>query len=161
MCSRRLLAFLALYPLACSSVAAQRRNVLDEAQELNTASRFGRLDVASQMAAPEAQQTFLERRRTWGSQIRVLDVQVSHVQVKDSDNAEVTIQVDWTRADEGLLRSTVLCQQWHSEDRGPWRLESERQVQGDRGLFGEKVLTRRMAPVNDTQFETRSLGTVE
>lgn len=156
-----LLALFVMLPLACSSVAAQRRNVLDEAQELNTASRFGRLDVASQMAAPQAQQTFLERRRTWGHQVRVLDVQVSHVQVKDADNAEVTIQVDWTRADEGLLRSTVLCQQWHSEDRGPWRLESERQVQGDRGLFGEKVRSRRLAPAKDTQFESRSLGTVE
>lgn len=151
----------ALFSLACSSALAQRRHVQDEAQELNTASRFGRLDVAAQFATPEAQPTFLERRRLWGDQIRVLDVQVSHVQVKDEDHAEVTIQVDWTRTNEGLLRSTHLRQNWHAKNQGPWRLESEQQVRGDRGLFGEKIQAKHLAPTRDVQFETRSLGTVE
>ncbi len=152
---------IALFSLACSSALAQRRNVQDEAQELNTASRFGRLDVASQFATPEAQPTFLERRRLWGDQIRVLDVQVSHVQVKDAEHADVTIQVDWTRTNEGLLRSTRLRQQWYAKNQGPWRLEAEQQVQGDRGLFGEKVQAKHLAPTRDVQFQTRSLGSVE
>ena len=147
--------------LGCNTLAAQRRTVHDEANELNIASRFGRLDVASQLAAPEAQRVFLERRKSWGSEIRVLDLQISHVQVKDQNNAEVTLQVDWTRPNEGLLRSTWLQQTWRSKNQGPWRLESERQVQGDRGLFGEKAKARYLTPNHDTQFQTRSLGTVE
>lgn len=152
---------LVLCATGCSGAAAQRRNVQDEAQELNVASRFGRLDVAVQYAAPEAQKTFLERRRTWGSDVRVLDVQIAHVQVKDPEHAEVTLQVDWTRPSEGLLRSTWLHQEWGSRNRGPWRLQSEKQVDGDRGLFGEKAQTKFLAPTRDTQFQTRSLGSVE
>jgi hypothetical protein len=147
--------------LGCNTLAAQRRTVHDEAQELNVASRFGRLDVASQLAAPEAQRVFLERRKAWGSEIRVLDLQISHVQMKDQDNAEVTLQVDWTRPTEGLLRSTWLQQTWSSKNEGPWRLESEHQVEGDRGLFGEKAKAKHLTPNHDTQFQTRSLGTVE
>jgi hypothetical protein len=147
--------------LGCNSLAAQRRSVHDEAQDLNVASRFGRLDVASQFAAPEAQRVFLERRKDWGDGIRVLDLQIDHVQVKDSSNAEVTLQVDWTRPTEGLLRSTRLQQTWSTKDQGPWRLQSERQVHGDRGLFGEKAKAKFLAPANDTHFKSRSLGTVE
>lgn len=146
---------------ACNTLAAQRRTVHDEAQDLNVASRFGRLDVASQFAAPEAQRVFLERRKDWGSDIRVLDLQIDHVQVKDQDTAEVTLQVDWTRPTEGLLRSTRLQQTWASKSQGPWRLQSERQIQGDRGLFGEKAKAKYLTPANDTHFQSRSLGTVE
>lgn len=148
-------------PLACSTLAAQRRTVHDEAQELNVASRFGRLDVASQLAAPEAQRVFLERRKEWGDEIRVLDLQIDQVQIKDQNSAEVTLQVDWTRPTEGLLRSTRLQQTWRSKDQGPWRLASERQIHGDRGLFGEKAKAKYLAPAHDTHFQTRSLGSVE
>lgn len=147
--------------LSCTTLAAQRRTVHDEAQELNLASRFGRLDVASQLAAPEAQRVFLERRKGWGDEIRVLDLQIEHVQIADADNAEVTLLVDWTRPSEGLLRSTRLQQTWQSHDQGPWRLASERQIHGDRGLFGEKTKPKSLTPAHDTHFRTRSLGAVE
>lgn len=146
---------------ACGTVMSQRRNVQHDALELNTATRFGQLDHASHLASPEAKKTFLERRRTWGDEIRILDVQVSHINVKTTEDAEVTVLVDWTRANEGLLRSTVLSQQWHSEGQGPWRLQAERQIRGDRGLFGEKVQAKHLAPARDTQFQSRSLGTVD
>lgn len=147
--------------LACNTLAAQRRTVHDEAQDLNVASRFGRLDVASQFAAPEAQTVFLERRKAWGDEIRVLDLQIDHVQVKDENSAEVILQVDWTRSTEGLLRSTRLLQSWASKNQGPWRLQSERQIHGDRGLFGEKSKAKYLTPATDTHFQTRSLGAVE
>lgn len=147
--------------LSCSTLAAQRRTVHDEAQELNLASRFGRLDVASQLAAPEAQRVFLERRKGWGEEIRVLDLQIEHVQIADANNAEVTLMVDWTRPAEGLLRSTRLQQTWRSKDQGPWRLASERQIHGDRGLFGEKTKPKSLTHAHDTHFRTRSLGSIE
>jgi hypothetical protein len=147
--------------LGCNTLAAQRRTVHDEAQDLNVASRFGRLDVASQFAAPEAQRVFLERRKGWGDEIRVLDLQIDHVQVKDQNSAEVILQIDWTRPTEGLLRSTRLQQNWASKNQGPWRLQSERQIQGDRGLFGEKATAKYLTPAKDTHFQSRSLGSVE
>lgn len=145
----------------CGTLAAQRRNVHDEAQDLNIASRFGRQDVASQFTAPEARKVFLARRKKWGSEVQVLDLQIDHVQMKDKEHAEVTLQVDWTKPSEGLLRSTWLQQSWRSKNQGPWRLEAERQVNGDRGLFGERTASKSLTPAHDTHFQTRSLGTVE
>lgn len=145
----------------CATLATQRRNVHDEAQDLNIASRFGRQDVASQFTAPEARRVFLARRKKWGTEVQVLDLQIDHVHMKDKEHAEVTLQVDWTKPSEGLLRSTWLTQTWHSKNQGPWRLEAERRVNGDRGLFGERTAAKSLTHANDTHFQTRSLGTVE
>lgn len=147
--------------LGCATQADQRRRLMDQAQELNVASRFGRIDVASQFAHPEAQPTFLERRRTWGREIQVLDTQIAHTQVKDDNHAEVVVQIDWTRATEGLLRTTWVKQEWSNSGRGPWKLEAEKQVEGDSGLFGERAQEQTLAPPGDRHFKTRSLGAID
>jgi len=116
------------------------------------------MDVASQLAAPAAKATFVERRAQWGRDIRVLDAQVNHVQLNAPERAEVTVQVDWTRMNEGTLRSTWLVQTWHAKASGPWLLESEKRSQGDAGLFGELPRDLHPRPQVDRHFETRSLG---
>ncbi len=143
---------------SCATSATQHRRLLDQAQDLNIATRFGRLDVASQLAAPAAKATFMERRKQWGRDVRVLDTQVSHVQLVGDQGAEVTVQVDWTHMSEGRLRSTWLLQQWQSSSQGAWLLESEKQVEGDPGLFGEVALQSLGERTPDRHFETRSLG---
>ncbi len=110
--------------LGCATEADQRRRLMDQAQDLNVASRFGRVDVASQYAMAEAQPTFLQRRRTWGREIQVLDTQISHTQVKDDTHAEVVVQIDWTRQNEGLLRTTYVKQEWSNTGKGAWKLQS-------------------------------------
>jgi hypothetical protein len=147
--------------LGCATQADQRRRLMDQAQDLNVASRFGRLDVASQFAAPEAQPTFMQRRRSWGREIQILDTQLSHSQVKDENHAEVIVQVDWTRANEGLLRTTWVKQEWNAGDRGAWKLEGEQQIDGDKGLFGEQSPAQWLAPAGDRHFQTRSLGVID
>lgn len=143
---------------ACATAASQQRRLLEQAQDLNIATRFGRIDVASQLAAPAAKATFVERRAQWGRDIRVLDAQVNHVQLNAPERAEVTVQVDWTRMNEGTLRSTWLVQTWHAKASGPWLLESEKRSQGDAGLFGELPRDLHPRPQVDRHFETRSLG---
>jgi hypothetical protein len=145
----------------CATQADHRRRLMDQAQDLNVASRFGRIDVASQYAMTEAQPTFMQRRRSWGREIQVLDTQISHTQVKDSDDAEVVVQIDWTRATEGLLHTTWVKQEWHSEARGPWKLQAEQQIEGDKGLFGESSPQQALTPAGDRHFQTRSLGAID
>jgi hypothetical protein len=140
----------------CATQADQRRRLMDQAQDLNVASRFGRIDVASQYARAEAQPTFIQRRRTWGREIQVLDTQISHSQVKDPGHAEVIVQIDWTRATEGLLHTTWVKQEWTSEDQGPWK-----QIEGDKGLFGEHTPEQALTPAGDRHFQTRSLGSID
>lgn len=147
--------------VGCASQADQRRRLMDQAQELNVASRFGRIDVASQFASPEAQPTFMQRRRSWGREIQVLDTQIAHSQVKDQNHAEVIVQIDWTRASEGLLHTTWVKQEWGSTGQGPWKLQAEQQVEGDKGLFGEHTPQQALVPAGDRHFQTRSLGAID
>lgn len=147
--------------VGCASQADQRRRLMDQAQELNVASRFGRIDVASQFASAEAQPIFMERRRGWGREIQVLDTQIAHSQVKDPEHAEVIVQIDWTRASEGLLHTTWVKQEWGSTGQGPWKLQGEQQVEGDKGLFGEHTPQKALSPAGDRHFQTRSLGAID
>lgn len=156
-----LLVLLVASMAACATQADQRRRLMDQAQDLNVASRFGRVDVASQYAMPEAQPVFLQRRRTWGREIQVLDTQISHSQVKDDTHAEVVVQIDWTRASEGMLRTTWVKQEWSNSGRGAWKLQAEQQIEGDKGLFGEQAPEQVLAPPADHHFQTRSLGAID
>lgn len=126
----------------------------DAARDLNVAARFGRLDLAAQKTSRDARQHFLERRAHWGRDIRIVDVELSGVQMQGEDSAEVQVDVSWVRNNEGVMRSTRLAQLWRDGD-GDWMMERERRIAGDLGLFGEPVP---MAPTRqpvDRQFPTR------
>jgi hypothetical protein len=153
---------LPLATFACGAAIAPGQQVLERARDMNTATRFGRLDLASQSAAPEARAAFLERRRSWGADIRVLDVDVEGVNMKDNDHAEVRVVVGWTRMSDGLLHNTTLNQVWNNASGAKWALASE-STTGDWGLFGEGPSEdAEVAPErpHDVHFATRSLGAI-
>ena len=83
---------------------------------MNEASRFGRMDIAAEHAAKGTEQAFLKRRREWGNDVRVVDINVAGVEFDDQANAKVLVQVAWTHMAEGTLHTTTLKQSW--EDRG-------------------------------------------
>lgn len=153
---------LAMPLVACAAAArTPGAQLIDSANDLNNATRFGRMDVALEQTAPVARDTFMERHQAWGNEIRVVDVVVTSAQIIDEERAEVLVQIAWTRMSEGLLRSTSLRQSWRNPKSGGWQLEREQRIGGDAGLFGEPLPAVALAPARDTHFKSRSLGTTE
>jgi hypothetical protein len=122
------------------------------------AARFGRLDLAIEHTAAPAQKTFLERRAAWGRDVRVVDVNLSGLDMQDPEHAEVDVDVSWVRQEEGLLRSTRIRQTWENTVGEGWELSREQHLSGDLGLFGEAApapVSR--APRPDVHFPSRTI----
>lgn len=128
--------------------------VSDAARQCNVAARFGRMDVAAELAADEARPDFLKRRSDWGKNIRVLDVELSGFSMPSSDRADIEVDYAWSRTDEGLLRTTRVAQEWR-DGLGGFRLVRERRVAGDLGLFGEPTPAPDGSTRPDVQFATK------
>lgn len=134
---------------------AQR--VMDVAREMNLGARFGQVDVALAHTSEGARPTFLQRRAQWGDRVRVLDLELSNLKMRDAENATVFVDIQWTRIDEEVLLRTRVEQTFRgsSGDAG-WVLVRERRIAGDVGLFGEPVPEReRPSPRGDVQFATK------
>ena len=147
---------LALVGVGCLAPATPAQRVTDAARELNYAARFGRMDLAAALAANGARSHFLERRAQWGREVRVVDVQMSGLSLEeDGKRALITVDIAWTRIDEGSLRSTRLGQVWKDQP-GGWKLVRERRLQGDLGLFGEKIEDVK-PPSPDVHFASKTI----
>jgi hypothetical protein len=109
----------------------------DSAYDMNTATRFGRMDVALEHVGPAAQGDFTKRHAGWGRELRIVDVELTGLRMRASDEADVTVNVMWQRPDEAHVRSTQLAQRWQ-DARGGWRMTSEERSGGDVGLLGER-----------------------
>ncbi len=142
----------------CMGHQTSSQRLLESARELNLAARFGRLDLAAEHASNSSRKTFLERRSSWGGEIRVVDVNVGNLQVQDDEHAEIVVEYAWTRMDEGVLRTTAVKQYWENPEQAGWRLEREQQAAGDRGLFGERAVDHYVRPTGDVHFPSKSLG---
>jgi hypothetical protein len=64
----------------------------------------------------------------------------------------VFVDIAWIRPDESNVQTTRISQGWRDARVGGWQLVAEKRVQGDKGLFGEKVA--RQAPRPDAHFPT-------
>jgi hypothetical protein len=146
----------ALWLGGCFAPPTHTQRLTDAARELNLAARFGRMDIAAGHAARGARELFLQRRAQWGSEVRVIDVALTGLSLDESEqHALVTVDVAWTRIDEGSLRNTRVAQVWRDEE-GSWQLTRERRVGGDIGLFGERVQVLR-PPSPDVHFESKTI----
>jgi hypothetical protein len=158
MRSTGLAVFVGLAACACISPPPSQR-VADVAREVNLAARFGRMDLALERTAAGARRHFSAHRSQWGGPLRVLDMELSGLSMKDAENAIVLVDFQWTRLDESTMHSTRIEQTWRgsTEDRG-WTLVRERRVAGDVGLFGERVARAEPTePHRDVQFETKTI----
>lgn len=150
-----------LFLLGCAAARGPTGQLADAANELNLATRFGRMEMAMEHTAPDARASFIERRQHWGNDLRVVDVNVTSIVLRDDESADVLVQVAWTRMDEGTLRATAVKQRWENPSMTGWRLERERRIAGDAGLFGEVVREAVRETPRDVHFQSKSLGTVE
>jgi len=138
---------------ACVMPPSASEKASDAARELNLSARFGNMDVAAKKASAAARADFMQRHALWGSQIRIVDVEMAGMTMPDSDHAVFQVDYSWMRTDESTMRTTRVTQRWSSLD-GPWAMESERREAGDYGLFGEHVEVLRPAQRN-AQFATK------
>ncbi len=141
---------------ACMPAATSARKVSDVARDVNVATRFGRMDVAIEHTAEAHRPEFMRQRADWGKEIRILDVEITKLEMKDEDSAEVFVDVGWVRMSEGLLRSTRVKQDWRSEE-NDWQLAAEERLSGDLGLLGEPVVVLRPEAPRDVHFPVKTL----
>jgi hypothetical protein len=146
---------LVLSQVSCLAPQGPASRATDAARELNLAARFGRMDVAVGRTSAGARSSFLERRAEWGKNVRVLDVELAGMAMKNHENALIYVDVAWVRMDEGALRTTRVAQTWRDADSG-WQLVREQRVAGDVGLFGEYVERARPAH-RDVQVPSKTI----
>ncbi|GAC1533670.1 MAG: hypothetical protein NVS3B10_27880 [Polyangiales bacterium] len=126
---------------ACASPMTPAAKLNDVVQETNLALRFGRNDVAIEHVIAKARSQFIAHHRTWGSELRIADVELGAVEKMTEKEAIVLVGFSWFRPAEGTLRTTVVRQTWkNDEGSGPWGLFAEERVSGDIGLLGEATV---------------------
>ncbi|MCA9593175.1 MAG: hypothetical protein KC776_07685 [Myxococcales bacterium] len=138
----------------CLAPPSQASRVTDAARELNLATRFGRMDIALSHTANGARDAFLDRRGQWGKHLRIVDVELAGLAMKDEHQATVQVDVAWVRVNDENLRTTRVAQVWR-DDEG-WQLIREQRLAGDLGLFGEPIPVT-ASEARDVQFPSRTI----
>jgi hypothetical protein len=129
----------------------------EAATELNTNTRFGRLELATERVAPKSKEAFLVRRKAWGAAVRVADYELAGFEMRGKEDAEMIVKVAWYRITEGDLRVTLIRQSWH-DYKGEWKLVDESRADGDVGLLGEPSPAPTAHAVKNAHFPTIRLG---
>ena len=137
----------------CLATQSKGAKLQDAAQNLNIATRFGRMDIASEMVAEKSLGDFTRRHAAWGREVRLIDVEFQGVQLTSKDEATVLVAVGWQRPDEQELRTTQLMQTWTYGPKG-WKLIDESRAAGDVGLLGEKIDVMRPEKHADVHFKS-------
>lgn len=144
---------LALAASACLGGQTKPSRLQEVAQTLNMATRFGRMDIAYELVGEKAQVEFAKRHKSWGSAIRIVDLEFQGMTFVDTDHAKIFVSVGWQRPDEQDLRVTQVAQTWVYGDKG-WKLSEETRAAGDFGLLGEASEVLRPASRGDSHFKT-------
>ncbi len=155
MATKHLALALGLGLLSCITPPPASERATSAARELNVATRFGRMDIALEATAPSFRSDFSKRHAQWGEGIRVLDLELAGLQMKDSRNAAVSVDVSWSPVNSSLLQRTRLEQTWTDQGHG-FVLVRERRIAGDIGLFGEASV-RPPEPHPDMHFPTKTI----
>ena len=109
----------------------------NSAYELNTATRFGRFDVALSLVERKVQPEFVRRHAGWGKKLRIVDLEVQGVRMTSPGQAEVQLEVSWHRLDQTTIRVSQVAQRW-KQGENAWLLAEERRSGGDAGIFGKR-----------------------
>lgn len=129
----------------------------DSANELNRATRFGRMDVALELVGAKARDDFAKRHADWGRGTRIVDVELAGMTMVEKEAADVFLTVQWQPIDQSEVRTTFLAQRWTHTD-GSWLLAEEERRSGDGGLFGEAIPSPpSTAPRAPAQFPTLTI----
>lgn len=139
---RRVLAFCTLFLVGCIAPPGPVERLNNAAYEMNSATRFGRMDVAVGHVSPAMQDDFMRRHGSWHREIRIVDVELNGLRLITPDTAEVQLAVSWHRPADMTMRTSLIAQKW-TRSEGDWSLAEELRVGGAEGLFVELDADRR------------------
>jgi hypothetical protein len=108
---------------------------------LNDASRWGRVDIASEQVSPKYRDRFVSRHREWGTTLSIADADITRMQLADDRQSAISeISVSWYETGGITLRSSVITQKWEVEH-GKFFLVDEAVRVGDPKVFVEDAPT--------------------
>lgn len=129
------LVFAALLSLTgCIAPITPMERLQQNANDVAGAMRFGRTDLVAEFVATKARDAFLARHAVWAEKTRVVDLELSGIYLRTSDEAEAVITVAWLRTDGAMLHTTHISQRWKHEG-GSFRIVDEVFRGGDKALF--------------------------
>lgn len=140
-----------LGPFGCMPPTPAQK-ATEAARELNMAARWGNMPEALGRTAPKERNAWSNRHKDWHGDVRIVETELTGLNMKDATHATVHVDVSWTFSDDPTLRITRLKQEW-SDAEGKWVMLSEEQVEGDIGLFGEEV--KKAEKPRDKHFPSR------
>ena len=117
--------------------ASSGKKLTDAVTEMNKATRWGQLNLASQMVEPVYRPQFMVNHAPWGERVQVADSEIVHVEMADGEDSAVAMIVyQWYETAAMTLHQSVVRQRWSRVGDG-YALLSEAVVQGDARLFGQ------------------------
>ena len=137
------LAALVAFGTACLAPPSAAQRLSDAAIDMNTATRFGRMDIAMDYVSAQGKDAFVAAHAQWGKRIRIVDVEFSGVTVKDKDEADVNVTLIWQFVDDPVMRESKLVQHW-KDTRGTWSIVREHTEEPD-GLLGRQAAAPRLS----------------
>ena len=132
--SLALLSSLTFY--GCTMPLTSAQQLSESAYDLNTAARFGRMDIASEHVREVAREEFSRNHANWGRSVRVVDIELNGMSMRKDGDADVSVTVSWQMTAETTTRTTDITQRW-TPTRGAWALLSEEERGGDKGLISQ------------------------
>jgi hypothetical protein len=154
-----LLALASLALSACFSPVAPGPRLSESANELNNATRFGRMDIALEHVGPKEREIWGKAHAGWGRNVRIVDLEMAGMNLKKSSEAEVMVNISWQKPDQSNVLTTAILQSWKDVS-GTWFLVSEEEKAGDTGLLADdkkpagEAATATVAP-SAPRFQTR------
>ncbi len=146
----------------CATITNSATRLNESVEDANIGARFGRADVAMLYVDGGARDAYLKHHRAWGTDVRIVDVEVGGLEKVSTSDASVLVSYGWFRPDEGSLHTTVLRQKWHTSggDAG-WFLVDEERASGDLGLLGDApaapASAASAAPPHRSRWETTTI----
>jgi hypothetical protein len=125
--------------VGCISPQSATQKLTDSAYEVAMATRFGRMDILIQAVRPASRDAFIAAHSGWDSDMRILDVELTGIQVVEPGVAHTHLTVSWHRMDEATLRTSVIRQTWTNGD-DAWAIDKEEISSGDKGLLDDDAV---------------------
>jgi hypothetical protein len=146
----------------CITPVNPSQRLAESAYDMNTATRFGRMDVALEHVGSQEKDAFARRHSAWGRSVRIVDLELGGMSFKKKNTeAEVLVTITWQKIDEADVRVTSLTQRW-ADLRGTWSLLAEEEKGGDAGLLAEAAAKSAEAPaLARPRYRTRVIQAVE
>jgi hypothetical protein len=139
--------------VGCMGAQTRIGKLQESTQNFNQAARFGRMDIAMELVETSSKDRFVKQHNAWGRDVRLVDLEMQGMRLKDKDTAVVLLTVGWQRVDEQELRVTQVEQTW-AHGYGGWRIVQESRAAGDYGLLGEPIVVMRPESHTDVHFRS-------